>query len=177
MFQTNCYLFGDEETKEIVIIDPGGNPGEIKKRTEKFKPIAIILTHSHPDHAGAAMEVKDMFKIPIYVNKNEIRGQVSGNENFIFVNESYVIEIGSEKLHVIDSPGHSTGGIMLVSYENKIIFTGDTLFRGSIGRTDFGGNYNTLMERIRKIMHNTIITEDFTFFPGHVWISKIGLEK
>ena len=56
MFQTNCYLFGYEKTKEIVIIDPGGNPREIKKRTEKFKPIAIILTHSHQDHAGAVFE-------------------------------------------------------------------------------------------------------------------------
>jgi glyoxylase-like metal-dependent hydrolase (beta-lactamase superfamily II) len=89
-----------------------------------------------------------------------------------------VIEVGSEKLQIIDSPGHSPGGIMLASFENKLIFTGDTIFRGNIGRTDLpGSNSNTLMESIKKIMSDPRITDDFAIFPGHGGNSNIGREK
>ena len=81
-------------------------------------------------------------------------------------------------MQIIDSPGHSPGGIMLVSFENKLVFTGDTLFRGNIGRTDLpGANYNTLMESIKKIMHDPRITDDFVLFPGHGGNSDIAREK
>ena len=74
-----------------------------------------------------------------------------GYNNPKYIQEPDVVEVGSEKLHVLDSPGHTLGGVMLVSFENKVIFTGDTLFAGSIGRTDFaGGNYSTLIELYSK---------------------------
>ena len=179
-FQTNSYWFGDTSTQEIVIIDVGGNPHDIKRKFEKsnFKPIAIILTHSHPDHSAGALDLSQICKIPLYCHSNAFRVSVSDYPNVKFVKEPDVIEVGSEKLQIINSPGHSPGGIMLVSFENKLIFTGDTLFRGNIGRTDLpGSNFNTLMESIKKIMHDPRITDDFAIFPGHGGKSDIDREK
>ena len=180
MFQTNCYLFGDENTKEIVIMDPGGNASEIKNIIEKegFRPVAVILTHKHMDHVGAALEVSKHFgNITLIGHEKDFRKTKFDKGNFRFVSENDEINIGKEILHVIDSPGHSKGGIMLVSYENKLVFSGDTLFKGSIGRTDFGGNYEHLMNSIRKIMRNERITDDFLVLPGHMGVSSIGVER
>ncbi|MHA1727666.1 MAG: MBL fold metallo-hydrolase [Promethearchaeota archaeon] len=178
MFNTNCYLFGDEKTSEIVIIDPGGNFSDIKNMIEKnkFKPIAVILTHAHGDHIGAAKEVMEFFDIPLMVHKNELQ-RLKFKKEFKLIKENDVIEVGSEKLHVIDSPGHTSGGIMLISYDNKLIITGDTIFHRSIGRTDFGGNYNQLMKSIHKIFTNPKISDDFFIFPGHMEKSTIGFER
>ena len=181
MYQTNCYLFGDENTKEIVIMDPGGNASEIKKVIEKdgFRPVGVILTHKHGDHVDGALEVSKKFgNIGLIGHENDFRKTKFDKGNFRFVKESDEIKIGNEILHVIDSPGHTEGGIMLVNYENKLVFTGDTLFKGSIGRTDFpGGNYEHLMNSIRKIMRNEKIKDDFLVLPGHMGVSNIGVER
>jgi glyoxylase-like metal-dependent hydrolase (beta-lactamase superfamily II) len=181
MYGTNCYLFGDENTKEIVIMDPGGNASEIKKIVEKegFRPLAVILTHKHGDHVAAALEVSKHFgNITLIGHEKDFRKTKFDKGHFRFVKESDEINIGNEILHVIDSPGHTKGGIMLVSYENKLVFTGDTLFIGSIGRTDFpGGNYEQLMGSIRKIMRNEKITDDFLVLSGHMGVSSIGVER
>ena len=95
-----------------------------------------------------------------------------------YIKEPDVIEVGSEKLHVLDAPGHSPGGIMLASYENKIMITGDTIFMGSIGRTDIGGNFQQLMNTIRiKIMENDRVTDDFELYPGHGDDTTVRYEK
>jgi glyoxylase-like metal-dependent hydrolase (beta-lactamase superfamily II) len=176
---TNCYIFGDENTKEVVIIDAGGEPLAIIRRIENkgFKPIALICTHGHPDHVEGVTTVRDHFNIPVMYHPNE--HEMIGFKDPKFIKEPDVIEVGSEKLHVLDSPGHTKGGIMLVSYENKVIFTGDTLFAGSIGRTDFqGGDFDTLMNSIRtKIMRNKKITDDFQVLSGHMHESTVGRER
>jgi len=179
MYGTNCYIFGDEKTKQVVIIDAGGEPTAIVQRIEnrEYKPIALICTHGHFDHTGGVEYLRDHFKIPVMYNEKDHK--MIKFHNVKFIKEPEVIEIGSEKLHVLDSPGHSPGGILLVSYKNKIIFTGDTLFASSIGRTDFaGGDYGTLMNSIRfKIMRNEKVTDDFQILPGHMQESTIGREK
>lgn len=179
MMGTNCYIFGDEVTKEIVIIDPGGEPLAIKRRIEnsEFKVITILITHGHPDHTGAAKTLsEELGNIPIMYNRNDLG--MAGIRDAQFIKEPDIIEVGSEKLHVLDAPGHSPGGIMFVSYENKIIFTGDTIFRGSIGRTDLGGDYDQLMATIKnKIMYNPQITDEFTILPGHMDESTVGNER
>jgi glyoxylase-like metal-dependent hydrolase (beta-lactamase superfamily II) len=162
-------------------MDPGGNASEIKKIVEKegFRPLAVILTHKHGDHVAAALEVSKHFgNITLIGHEKDFRKTKFDKGHFRFVKESDEINIGNEILHVIDSPGHTKGGIMLVSYENKLVFTGDTLFIGSIGRTDFpGGNYEQLMGSIRKIMRNEKITDDFLVLSGHMGVSSIGVER
>jgi hydroxyacylglutathione hydrolase len=176
---TNCYIFGDEKTKEVVIIDAGGEPLAIIRRIENngYKPIALINTHGHPDHTGGTETIRDHFKVPVMYHPNEQK--MIKFKDVTYIQEPDVIEVGSEKLHVLDSPGHSEGGLLLVSYENKILFTGDTLFAGSIGRTDFaGGDYSELMNSIRsKIMRNKRITDDFQVFPGHMQETTVGQER
>jgi glyoxylase-like metal-dependent hydrolase (beta-lactamase superfamily II) len=175
---TNCYIFGDEKTKEVVLIDTGGEPLAIIRRIEnrEFKPIGIILTHGHPDHTQGTKKVRDHFGIPVMYHPDEQK--MIGYQDVKFIKEPDVVEVGSEKLHIIDSPGHTHGGMMLVSFENKVVFTGDTLFAGSIGRTDFaGGDYPTLMNSIQKIMRHEKITDDFQVLPGHMQESTIGREK
>lgn len=176
---TNCYIFGDEKTKEVVIIDAGGESLAIIRRIENrgFKPIALINTHGHPDHTGGTHKIREHFGIPVMYHPDEHK--LIGFQNVKYIQEPDVIEVGSEKLHVLDSPGHSPGGILLASFENKIIFTGDTLFAGSIGRTDFaGGDYSQLMNSIRmKIMRNKNITDDFQVLAGHMQESTVGRER
>ncbi len=178
---TNCYIFGCSETKKVVLIDTGGEPNAIKTRIENkgYKPTAIILTHGHPDHTGGTKALQQMFNIPVMYNKNDsgmIR--ITEKEGAKFIKEPDIIDVGSEKLHVLDSPGHSFGGIILANYKNKLLFVGDTIFMGSIGRTDFGGNYNTLMASIKnKIMNNPKVTDDFAILPGHMDETTVGRER
>ncbi|MBD3352654.1 MAG: MBL fold metallo-hydrolase [Candidatus Lokiarchaeota archaeon] len=176
---TNCYLFGDSNSKEIAIIDPGGNPVMINNRinSRDYKPKCIILTHGHPDHTGAANLVRREWDIPIFHHPKE--SPLIDFRDTKSIKEPDVVKIGSEELHVLDTPGHSPGGICLASYDNKILFTGDTLFRSSIGRTDLGGgSFDRLMNSIKtKIMRNPKISDDFKIYPGHMDESTIQTEK
>lgn len=181
MMSTNCYIFGDEVTKEVVFIDPGGEPTAIAQRieTEGLKPIAIILTHGHPDHTGSAKHLSELYKIPIKYHKKDIGlAGIRKSDGAEYIKEPDVIKISSEELYVLDSPGHSPGGILLISFKNKIIFTGDTLFQGSIGRTDLGGDENALFNSIKtQIMYNPKVDDSFQIFPGHMYESTVGEER
>jgi len=175
---TNCYFFGDDKTNEIIIIDPGGEELAIERRIKnrKYNPVGIVFTHGHPDHTIAGKYLKDKFKIPVYFHPNEKK--LIPIEDFIPIKEPESIKIGNQELFVLDTPGHTSGGICLVSYQNKIIFTGDTLFRGSIGRTDLGnGNFYNLVNSIKnKIIRNEKINKNFIIYPGHDEESTINFE-
>lgn len=178
MMATNCYLFGDDKTKEIAIIDPGGEPTAITRRIERkgYDPKMVILTHGHPDHTGSAKYMHLQYGIPVLFNEKD-KSMIKLNKGE-YIKENDIIELGDEKLEVLESPGHTPGGILLISYKNKVIFTGDTLFMGSIGRTDIGGNYNKLMDSIRtKIMRNPQVSDEFKVYPGHGEDSNVGYER
>ena len=172
-FRTNCYLYGDENTKEIAIIDPGIDSDDVINfiNKEGYNPIILIATHPHHDHIQCADEILTYFNIHLLINGFG-RG---GLENLRFVKENDEIEIGEERLHVIETPGHTRNDIMLIDYKNSLIFTGDTLLKGRLPRQLM--NYNILMSSIKKILYYPNISEEFTIYPGHGGHSTIGEER
>lgn len=190
LMDVNCYIFGDDKTKEIAIIDPGGNTDLIIEKIgeNNLKVIAIINTHGHIDHIAGNEIMKDYFNAPLLIHKKDSMMIKSIHENLsAFFEPSFVsppadrllddndiISIGSINLKVIHTPGHTQGSICL-NFEN-IIFTGDTLFAGGIGRTDLsGGSEKDLMESINKKL--LVFPDDTLIYPGHGPSSKIGIEK
>jgi len=158
-YQANCYLVADGATKETIIIDPGDEAGKIIDAIEKnnLKPKQIVLTHSHFDHTGAVEETKSKYQIPMI----EVGLQS--------------LKIGETILEIIKTPGHTEDSICIVYEKEKVIFTGDTLFKNSIGRTDLeGGDY----EQIKKsLQHLVQYPDDFKVYPGHGPNTTIGEEK
>jgi glyoxylase-like metal-dependent hydrolase (beta-lactamase superfamily II) len=163
---TNCYIVFDEETREAAVIDPGGSVGELlgvvgaEKLTVKY----IINTHGHADHVMANLRVKDATGAPILIHAADagmltsgqlnlsawIGGSVSCGPADTLLNDGDVIEISPNlALTVIHTPGHTPGGICLKT--DGVLFSGDTLFAESIGRTDFpGGSYSQLITNIKE---------------------------
>jgi glyoxylase-like metal-dependent hydrolase (beta-lactamase superfamily II) len=190
MFETNCYLAYDKGAGEGVIIDPGDEADRIISEVNQigFKPKMILLTHGHGDHIGAVETVKNKFNIPLLVGTGEEKLLTSAAQNFSAaygtpiscppadrtLNEGESVEFGSESLKVITTPGHSPGGICY--HSNGILFCGDTLFYGSIGRTDFPGCSHEQL--IKSIMDKLLILPDATVcYPGHGPSTTIGQER
>lgn len=188
---TNSYIFGSSTTKEVVIIDPGGNPDSIIKAVEEVggKPIAVLLTHGHFDHTLAVAKIIRYFDIPLMYNKKEYdSGIFSHKEADKWLNEGDSIRFGDITLNVLETPGHSPGSLSFYSKDAKehngqkidgIIFSGDLIFRRSIGRSDIGGgNSNILFSSIKnKIMNNSDITDNFLIFAGHMGTTSVGEER
>lgn len=189
---TNCYIFGSDTTKEVVIIDPGAEGNTIIKAVEDLgvKPIAVLLTHCHFDHTMKVGQIIRHFKIPLMYNRKELDS--GGFANFKkadkWLSEGDSIKIGEFDLHILDTPGHSLGGLSFYSKDVRefngkkidgIIFTGDLIFRRSIGRSDIGGgDQNQLFFSIKnKIMYNPELSDNFIIFPGHMGSTSIGEER
>ncbi len=188
---TNCYIFGSDITKEVVIIDPGGEDDRIIQTIEELdvKPISVLLTHGHFDHTLKVGKIQRHYKIPLMYNKKEMEsGIFSHKEADKWLKEGDIIEVGEIKLHVLETPGHSPGSLCFYSndvheYEGQkidgILFSGDLIFRQSIGRSDFeGGDQNLLFSSIKnKIMNNTSLTDNFLICSGHMDLTTIGFER
>lgn len=172
---TNCYIFGSNDAREVVIIDPGAEPETIINAINEIgaKPIAILLTHAHFDHTMKLGTVKRKFRVPLMYNKNEFDSGIYNQKMAEkWLKEGDAIKIGEITLHVLETPGHSPGSLIFYSkdvkeYDGKkidgVIFTGDLLFRGSIGRTDlYGGSSELLFSSIKnKIMRNPELSDNF----------------
>lgn len=188
---TNVYIFGSNETKEVVIIDPGGEGKKIIEEVENIglNPTVILLTHAHYDHVLKIGKVRRHFDLPLMYSKTEYdKGIYTRKEADKWLKEGDIVNVGPIKLHVLETPGHSPGSL---SYYTKdvdeyngrsidgIIFTGDLIFRRSIGRSDLkGGDQNTLFSSIReKIMENPDITDNFLVCPGHMGITTVAEER
>ena len=186
----NCFILGCEETKEAVVIDPGDEPDKILLALAelKLKVKYIINTHGHFDHVGGNKRLKEVTgaKILIHPLDASMLGEVSNNANLFgltnenspppdqTIEEGDIISFGNISLKVIHTPGHSAGGISL--YTNGYVFVGDTLFAGSIGRTDFpGGSFEQLAASIRNKLF--VLGDDVRVFTGHGPETTIGVER
>lgn len=189
-FGTNCYIVGDETTNDAMVIDPGIDGPSIVAKINQLgaKVTLIVLTHGHPDHIGALNDVKEATGAEVAIHPEDasyIEGGGGGGFGFsrqkpvkpdILLNEGDTFKIGSLEFKVIHTPGHTQGGICLYNEENNVIFTGDTLFRLSIGRYDMpGGDGRQLLNNIAaKLM---TLPEETIALPGHGPGTTIGDEK
>ncbi|MDX2497108.1 MAG: MBL fold metallo-hydrolase [Desulfobacterales bacterium] len=186
----NCFICGCSKTKEAVVIDPGGDANTIllSLADSKLKAKYIINTHGHFDHVSANGKMKDATGADILIHPLDalMLEKLSSNAAFFGVSvensppcdqtleEGDTVSFGDITLKVIHTPGHTPGGISL--YTNGVVFVGDTLFAGSIGRTDFpGGDFNTLISSIKTKLFK--MEDDIRVFSGHGPETSIGTEK
>ncbi|MFW6117778.1 MAG: MBL fold metallo-hydrolase [Thermoproteota archaeon] len=186
---TNCYVVG-EPGEEALIIDPGfENRSEFQEISEfienNFKSLKYIVnTHGHPDHTSGNGLVKNRFDAPILIHElgapklRKTEGMIFGFENKsppadILLRDGDQVRFGRITLKVIHTPGHTPGGMSLLG-DNQV-FTGDTLFKGSIGRTDLPGSSKRDMNRSLKVLAD--LSEDLKVYPGHGPDTTIGKEK
>ncbi len=187
---TNCYLLVNTDTKETIIVDPGGDAPLIEQRIASMglKPVAIFLTHAHYDHAHDAKKIKDAYDIPIYVHEEErdtltdprvngslMFGESETYEADIFVKDGEELDVAGFHIKVLFTPGHTPGGCCYYIPESKALFCGDTLFNGSIGRTDFPrGSTSQLLRAIHEKL--LVLPRDTAVYPGHMATTTIGQE-
>jgi hydroxyacylglutathione hydrolase len=194
MLQTNCYLLGDPLTRQAAVIDPGGDVDRIAVRLEhhQLELVTILNTHGHFDHVLDAWALKEKSggKVVLHANDKAILQDRSVGLVGMFsalkkspkgpidhwVREGDHIQVGGLRLEVLETPGHTPGHVSYYLSDANIIFVGDTLFAGSIGRTDFpGGSYDQLIRSVRSkifpLDDNTVV------YPGHGPETTVGQEK
>jgi len=185
---TNCYLFGNRKTKEILIIDPGAEFNKIRNKIEvnNLKPVKIILTHSHYDHIQAAPELRELYQIPIAIHRLDKPNLADSQKNFsslfgeqisfasdIILEEEDMLFSDNHELRVIHTPGHSEGSIILAG--DGFIFSGDLIFKMGIGRTDLpGGNQNEIINSLKKLKK---FPDETIIYPGHGPNTDLKKEK
>ena len=187
--QVNCYVIADEVSKKAVVIDPGDEPDRIMDviNENSLEVEYVICTHGHFDHVGAVIDIKKETGAKVVMHKEDLDLYSSAKDAAflwgfagedqpapdMFVKDGDVIKAGGLSLEVLYVPGHSTGGICL--YTGDVVVTGDTLFQGSVGRTDLpGGDIGKLKKSFQRLM---VLPENTKVLPGHGPASTIGREK
>ncbi|MFT8871035.1 MAG: MBL fold metallo-hydrolase [Sporolactobacillus sp.] len=190
----NCYLVSDSETNDMLVIDPGDEFDHIVDtiRERGTKPVAVLLTHAHFDHIGALEAVRMKWHLPVYLHEREndwlADPAKNGSAYFTFIDPIYarpadilwrhdmLQKIGGFSFQVLETPGHSPGGVSFYFKKDGLLFSGDALFKQSIGRSDgLGANVHVLIESIeRQLMTLPLETR---VFPGHGEATTIGDEK
>lgn len=191
---TNCYIVYKENelgTKEAIIFDPGDDAHKIYDMVEelKVKPVAIVLTHGHFDHILATNEVANRYSISIYASKEEkeLLADASLNlsasyrrncviNNAVYLEDNQDIKIAGIGIKAINTPGHTKGSMCYLIKDNNILFSGDMLFRESVGRTDFPtGNDKDIVNSLNnKLMK---MDDSIKVYPGHGPDTTIGYER
>lgn len=178
LYQTNCYIVWDEESKDCVVIDPGDTPERVLTRLQErgLQPQAILLTHAHFDHTGGVPTVKELTGCKVYVCEDDLKmpRQVTGPLPYTDTcKEGDVLTFGKLAFTVLQTPGHTPGSICLRIGEH--LFAGDTLFAGSIGRTDLPlGSYSTMLYSLERLAG---MQEDLMVYPGHGEATTLQREK
>ena len=188
----NCYIVQDEETKETMVIDPGGSVNKITDMLDALqaKVKYILLTHCHGDHIGGVNELKSKTGGTVLIHRFDEKGlndpeisltshigiQRIDIEDKSRLNEGDLIHVGNLEFKIIHTPGHTVGSICIYCEEEKMLFSGDTMFKGSWGRTDLPtSNFEDIINSItNKLM---ILPEDVIVYPGHVRPTRIVDEE
>ncbi len=197
MVQTNCYIVINDETKECFIIDPGASGMQLseKIRQDGLTPVAVLLTHGHFDHAGAAKTLADEFDIKIYAHEAEketledpqknVSWMVNCKESYeadVYLKDEEMITLAGFEIKVLHTPGHTEGGCCYYIADETIVFTGDTLFAQSVGRTDFPGGsmsqiVRSIQEKLLALNEAGNLETDIMVYPGHNDPTTIETER
>lgn len=186
---TNCYILADEEAGVCAVIDPGDSGERVAQlvQAKGWTPAAVLLTHSHFDHILGIPGLREVWPdLPVYCHPADMANQsptelIFGMEvptvwsfgNLVPYNEEDTVKIGGLTVSVLHTPGHSRGSVTLRT--GDVLFTGDTLFRGSMGRTDLpGGSFETLMGSLGRLGR---LEGDFKVYPGHEGSSTLDYER
>ena len=180
--ETNCYIVTNEETLDCVVIDPGDESNTILDYIEdnRLKCKAILITHGHYDHTGAADTVAEETGARVYMNKADDK-RVMNSHSFIYAlpdsgiyfTDGDVIRAAGMDFEIMATPGHSQGSVTIRC--GNALFTGDTLFKGSCGRTDLdGGDTETILHSLKRLCS---LEGDFEVYPGHMESSTLIREK
>ena len=184
IYDANCYILVEENTKECGIIDPGGDSERLISQIDKLnaKPKFILLTHGHMDHVGGVIDLVKKYNIPFYISKAD--EEYMEKDDFVFgtlpkasgyLKENDILKLGDEIIKVLETPGHTKGGLCFLLNNDKV-FTGDTLFNGSIGRTDFiGGSMSEIINSIKEKL--LPLGDRVDVYTGHGDMTTIEHEK
>ncbi|MBN1796693.1 MAG: MBL fold metallo-hydrolase [Sedimentisphaerales bacterium] len=194
IYGTNCYIVRkSSQSTDCVIIDTGLDNEDLANYvfSMKLRPVAVVLTHGHADHIAGLAGLKSKWPdVKVYISEIDAELLTDANRNLslmtgtgisvdpadILVQEGNVIEEAGLNFEVINTPGHTQGGICLYCREEGILFSGDTLFSDSVGRTDFpGGDTAQLIKSIREKIF--VLSDDTVIYPGHGPKTTVGREK
>ena len=192
MIGTNCYLVINEEKKDTVMVDPGAYPAKLKNAVKEqgLKLKAVLLTHAHFDHIMGLSDVMEDIKVPVYVEEADLPMMTDGESNLssgymrggyqfadaVPVRDGQQLQIAGFQFRVIHTPGHTQGGVCYYVEKEGVLFSGDTLFCCSVGRSDFATSSTSAL--IRSIKEKLFLLPDETkVFPGHMGATTIGNEK
>ena len=190
-FITNCYIAEGQEPGRGFLVDPADNPKKLISILEEKQicPEAILLTHGHFDHIMAVKEVKEKYQIPVYacrqeeamlaeptVNMTAVYGRSCSIKPDVLLDDGQIFEAAGFSIQMFHTPGHTKGSCCYYIKDEGVLFSGDTLFCGSVGRTDFpGGSSAEIVRSLHKLVDT--LPEDTEVFPGHDTSTTIGYEK
>lgn len=191
MVQTNCYFLVNKQTNELLIVDPADNPQRIFTKVDELhaKPVGILLTHGHYDHIMAAKAVKEKYGIDIYACSEEERMLEDSRLNLTAyqgtplslkpdksLSDMDVFEAAGFSVQMLHTPGHTKGSCCYYLKDEGVLMSGDTLFYGSVGRTDLPtGSTAQIIGSLHRLLES--LPEDTEVFPGHDSSTTIGYEK
>jgi len=178
MYQTNTYIIHEENSKACCVIDPGYQADAILRKVESLGLTldAILLTHGHFDHVGAVKDLAADTDCRVFLCADDALLPPMFTAGKLYYTDTYtegsILNIAGLYIHVLHTPGHTPGSVCLLV--DDVIFSGDTLFEGSCGRTDIGGDWVTIQKSMKRL---AAMEADFTVYPGHGGSTTLAQEK